>query len=242
MKLAADDRVVARVPGLGRVRAAARHRAGPGHPLRRGRGAAGRPQRGRDPRHPAQGAATAWSAACAVAHEEIVVIATAAGYAKRTAVDEFPVQARGGAGVKAAKVDKARGGALAGVAPAAETVAFLTADGAVAVPSASVRGRGTRRRRLQGRRRRRRGAARRRRSRRRRPNDRLSRLQSAGFSIVFQSRVRRRCGSARRRARGRRSSSGGAARTGAGSAASPRTRSQSATASSPVGAGTTTGP
>ena len=48
---------------------------------------------------------------CAVAHEEIVVIATAAGFAKRTAVDEFPVQARGGSGVKAAKVDKARGGA-----------------------------------------------------------------------------------------------------------------------------------
>ena len=77
--------------------------------------------------------------ACAVAHEEIVVIATTGGYAKRTAVDEFPVQARGGSGVKAAKVDKARGGRLAGIAPAGEHVAFLTADGAVVVPSASVR-------------------------------------------------------------------------------------------------------
>jgi DNA gyrase subunit A len=77
--------------------------------------------------------------ACAVAHDEIVVIATAGGYAKRTAVDEFPLQARGGAGVKAAKVDKARGGRLAAVSAAAETVAFLTADGAVAVPSASIR-------------------------------------------------------------------------------------------------------
>ena len=46
---------------------------------------------------------------CAVAHEEIVVIATAEGYAKRTEVDEFPVQARGGSGLKAAKIDKARG-------------------------------------------------------------------------------------------------------------------------------------
>jgi DNA gyrase subunit A len=78
--------------------------------------------------------------ACAVAHEEIVVIATAAGFAKRTPVDEFPVQARGGSGVKAAKVDKARGGRLAGVAPATDTVAFVTADAAIAVPSASVRG------------------------------------------------------------------------------------------------------
>jgi DNA gyrase subunit A len=76
---------------------------------------------------------------CAVAHEEQVVLATEAGYAKRTAVDEFPVQARGGAGVKAAKIDKARG-PLVGVAPGDESVAFVTADGAVAVPSASVRG------------------------------------------------------------------------------------------------------
>ena len=47
---------------------------------------------------------------CAVAHEEFVVIATDRGrYAKRTEVDEFPVQARGGSGLKAAKIDKARG-------------------------------------------------------------------------------------------------------------------------------------
>ena len=76
---------------------------------------------------------------CAVAHEEIVVIATAAGFAKRIAVDEFPVQARGGSGVKAAKVDRARGGRLTAVAAATETVAFLTADSAVEVPSGSVR-------------------------------------------------------------------------------------------------------
>ena len=45
MKLAADDRDRRGVPGLGRVRAAARDRAGSGHPLPRGGGAAGRPQR-----------------------------------------------------------------------------------------------------------------------------------------------------------------------------------------------------
>jgi DNA gyrase subunit A len=76
---------------------------------------------------------------CAVAHEEHVVIATAGGYAKRTPVDDFPVQARGGSGVKAAKVDRARGGRLAAVAGSVETVAFVTPEGAVAVPTASVR-------------------------------------------------------------------------------------------------------
>ncbi len=55
MKLADDDRVVARLPGLGRLRAAARHRERAGHPLRRGRGAAGRPVGGRDARHPPEG-------------------------------------------------------------------------------------------------------------------------------------------------------------------------------------------
>src|SRR5205807_6962321 len=65
---------------------------------------------------------------CAVAHEEIVVLASAEGYAKRTDVDEFPIQTRGGAGLKAAKIDKARG-PLVAVATAADEVAFLTADG-----------------------------------------------------------------------------------------------------------------
>ncbi|HEX5094736.1 MAG TPA: DNA gyrase subunit A [Acidimicrobiia bacterium] len=75
---------------------------------------------------------------CAVAHEEIVVIATAEGYAKRTDIDDFPEQARGGAGVKAAKVDKARG-PIAAVAPVADEVAFMTADGAVVVAGSSIR-------------------------------------------------------------------------------------------------------
>ena len=41
--------------------------------------------------------------------------------------------------MKAAKIDKARGGGLAAVAAASETIAFLTPEGAIAVPSASVR-------------------------------------------------------------------------------------------------------
>jgi DNA gyrase subunit A len=75
---------------------------------------------------------------CAVAHEEIVVIATQEGYAKRTAVEEFPVQARGGSGLKAAKIDKARG-ALVAVSPASDSVAFVTKDAAVVIASASIR-------------------------------------------------------------------------------------------------------
>jgi DNA gyrase subunit A len=75
---------------------------------------------------------------CAVAHEETVIVATEGGFAKRTPVDEFPVQARGGSGLKAAKVDKARG-AVAAIALAEDAVAFVTKDGAVVVPSGSVR-------------------------------------------------------------------------------------------------------
>jgi len=75
---------------------------------------------------------------CAVAHEEIVVLATEQGFAKRTGIDEFPIQARGGAGVKAAKIDKARG-RLVAVATAADELAFLTADGCMVVPGAGVR-------------------------------------------------------------------------------------------------------
>ena len=78
---------------------------------------------------------------CAVAHEEVVVIATEQGFAKRTEVDEFPVQARGGAGVKAAKIDKTRG-RLVGVVNAGEEVAFVTADSCLVVPGTGVRASG----------------------------------------------------------------------------------------------------
>jgi DNA gyrase subunit A len=78
---------------------------------------------------------------CAVAHEEIVVIATEQGFAKRTDVDEFPVQARGGSGLKAAKIDKARG-KLVAVATVADDMAFLTADSVMVVPGQGVRAAG----------------------------------------------------------------------------------------------------
>ena len=56
-------------------------------------------------------------------------------------VDEFPVQTRGGSGLKAAKIDKARG-AIVSVSAAAATLAFITADGAVTVELGSVRAAG----------------------------------------------------------------------------------------------------
>jgi DNA gyrase subunit A len=138
MKLAADDRVVAVFPGWDDYELLLVTAQGQGirfaeadvRPVGRSAGAI---------RGVRLKAGDAVVGGCAVAHEEIVVIATAAGYAKRTAVDDFPVQARGGAGVKAAKVDKARGGRLSGVAPANGTVAFVTAEGATAVESASIR-------------------------------------------------------------------------------------------------------
>jgi DNA gyrase subunit A len=77
-------------------------------------------------------------AGCAAGAGEIVVIATDQGFAKRTDVDEFPVQARGGSGLKAAKIDKARG-KLVAVTPAADTLAFLAADACLVVPGGGVR-------------------------------------------------------------------------------------------------------
>jgi DNA gyrase subunit A len=63
---------------------------------------------------------------------------TEQGFAKRTEVDEFPIQTRGGSGLKAAKIDKARGKIVA-VTAAADTLAFLAADACLVVPGQGVR-------------------------------------------------------------------------------------------------------
>jgi DNA gyrase subunit A len=75
---------------------------------------------------------------CAASTGELVVIATEQGFAKRTEVDEFPIQTRGGSGLKAAKIDKARG-KLVAVTAAADTLAFLAADACLVVPGQGVR-------------------------------------------------------------------------------------------------------
>ena len=179
MKLAADDRIVAVFPGWEEYELLLVTAQGQGirfleeevRPVGRSAGAI---------RGIRLKAGDVVVGACAVAHEEIVVIATANGYAKRTPVDEFPVQARGGSGVKAAKIDKARGGRLAAVSAVSETIAFLTPEGAIAVPSASVRaaardGGGSKVAGVSG-------------TVERARTDHRARY-GAGFSIVFQSRV-----------------------------------------------------
>jgi DNA gyrase subunit A len=76
--------------------------------------------------------------ACAVAHEEVVLLASSAGFAKRVRVDDFPVQARGGAGLRAMKVGGARGHVV-GLAPATGVVALVGADGVIGVAPGTVR-------------------------------------------------------------------------------------------------------
>jgi DNA gyrase subunit A len=75
---------------------------------------------------------------CAVAHEETVVLATDAGFAKRMRIDELPVQARGGAGVRVMRLDRRRGTVVA-VAPVAHLTVFVLADSVVSVPSTELK-------------------------------------------------------------------------------------------------------
>ena len=75
---------------------------------------------------------------CAVAHEETVVLATDAGFAKRLHVDELPVQARGGAGVRVMRLDRRRGTVVA-VAPVGPHTVFVLADSAPVVASTELK-------------------------------------------------------------------------------------------------------
>jgi DNA gyrase subunit A len=75
---------------------------------------------------------------CAVAHEETVLLATDAGFAKRLRIDELTVQARGGAGVRVMRLDRRRGKVVA-VAPVAERTVFVLADSAVSVATTELR-------------------------------------------------------------------------------------------------------
>lgn len=76
--------------------------------------------------------------ACAVAPEEVVVIATDGGYAKRVRADELPVQARGGTGVRIAKPERKRG-LLAAVLPSAARIAFVTDDSVTVVGATDIK-------------------------------------------------------------------------------------------------------
>ena len=188
MKLAADDRVVAVFPGWDEYELLLVTANGQGIRFAedevRPVGRAG----GRDPRHPPEGRRSGHRRRARPAAGEIVVIATEQGFAKRTEVDEFPVQARGGSGLKAAKIDKARG-KLVAVTAAADTLGVPRGR---RVPRRSRPGcarRVTRRRGFEGvpggsaARRCRRSAP------RRRLRGRVPTGYGAGFSTVCQSRV-----------------------------------------------------
>ncbi|MDQ1466369.1 MAG: gyrase subunit [Actinomycetota bacterium] len=75
---------------------------------------------------------------CAVAHEEAVVLATDAGFAKRLRIDELAIQARGGAGVRVMRLDRRRGTVVA-VAPVAERTVFVLADSVVSVATTELK-------------------------------------------------------------------------------------------------------
>jgi DNA gyrase subunit A len=75
---------------------------------------------------------------CAVAHEETVVIATDAGFAKRLRIDELAVQARGGAGVRVMRLDRRRGTVVA-IAAVSDRTVFVLADSAVSVASTELK-------------------------------------------------------------------------------------------------------
>jgi DNA gyrase subunit A len=73
--------------------------------------------------------------------DEDVLVATGGGYAKRTSVDQYPVQGRGGFGVVTAKVTDERGeliGALA-VHPEDEVFAITSAGGVIRTRAAEVK-------------------------------------------------------------------------------------------------------
>jgi len=73
--------------------------------------------------------------------DEDVLVATGGGYAKRTSVDQYPVQGRGGYGVVTAKVTDERGeliGALA-VHPEDEVYAITEAGGVIRTRAAEVK-------------------------------------------------------------------------------------------------------
>jgi DNA gyrase subunit A len=73
--------------------------------------------------------------------DTFLLVATAGGYAKRTAIDEYPVQGRGGKGVLTIQFDKRRGslvGALV-VDDATELYAITSGGGVIRTTARQVR-------------------------------------------------------------------------------------------------------
>jgi DNA gyrase subunit A len=70
-----------------------------------------------------------------------VLVATDGGYAKRTPIDEYPVQGRGGKGVLTAKITQRRGGLVGAVviSPDDELFAITSNGGVIRTPVKPVR-------------------------------------------------------------------------------------------------------
>jgi DNA gyrase subunit A len=70
-----------------------------------------------------------------------VLVATNGGYAKRTPIDEYPVQGRGGKGVLTAKITERRGGLVGAVviSPEDELFAITSNGGVIRTPVKPVR-------------------------------------------------------------------------------------------------------
>jgi DNA gyrase subunit A len=70
-----------------------------------------------------------------------VLVATNGGYAKRTPIDEYPVQGRGGKGVLTAKITERRGGLVGAVviSPDDELFAITSNGGVIRTPVKPVR-------------------------------------------------------------------------------------------------------
>jgi DNA gyrase subunit A len=61
-----------------------------------------------------------------------ILVATEGGYAKRTRIDEYPVQGRGGKGVLTARIVSTRGGLVGAVAVSPQDEVYaITSDGVV---------------------------------------------------------------------------------------------------------------
>src|SRR5690606_7323708 len=70
-----------------------------------------------------------------------VLVATDGGYAKRTPIEEYPVQGRGGKGVLTAKITQRRGGLIGAVVirPEDELFAITSTGGVIRTPVKPVR-------------------------------------------------------------------------------------------------------
>ncbi|HEX6967804.1 MAG TPA: DNA gyrase C-terminal beta-propeller domain-containing protein, partial [Micromonosporaceae bacterium] len=76
-----------------------------------------------------------------VREDRDVLVATEGGYAKRTPIEEYPVQGRGGKGVLTAKITERRGGLVGAVvvSPEDELFAITSSGGVIRTPVKPVR-------------------------------------------------------------------------------------------------------